>query len=85
MQGRIQFEFDTPKVPPYGRIVLDYTNPMWIPNENKKAQSNFLKGPRKQNRIDILDWTLEIKEVSSIVIFKFRHCRNIIYGNKITM
>ena len=26
-----------------------------------------MKGPRKQNRIDILDWTLEIKEVSLIL------------------
>ena len=64
MQGRIQFEFDTPMVPPYGRIVYDYTNPMWIPNEIKNAQSNCMKGPRKQSRIDIPDWTLEIKEVS---------------------
>ena len=64
MQGRIQFEFDTPMVPPYGRIVYDYTNSMWIPNAIKNAQSNCMKGPRKQNRIDILDWTLEIKGVS---------------------
>ena len=64
MQGRIQFQFDTPMVPPYGRIVCDYTNPMWIPNEIENAQSNCMKGPRKQNRIDILDLTLEIEEVS---------------------
>ena len=63
MQGRSQFEFDTPMKPPYGRIVYDYTNPMWITNEIKNAQSNCMKGQRKQNRIDILDWTLEIKEV----------------------
>ena len=67
MQGRIQFEFDTPMVPPYGRIVYDYTIPMWTPNEIKNAQSNCMKGTRKQNRIDILDWTLEIKEVSLIL------------------
>ena len=37
-------------------------------NERKKnAQSNCMKGPRKQNRIDILDWTLEIREVSLIL------------------
>ena len=30
MQGRIQFDMNTPLVPPYGRIVYDYTNPMWI-------------------------------------------------------
>ena len=30
-------------------------------------QSNCMKGPRKQNRIDILDWTLEIREVSLIL------------------
>ena len=28
---------------------------------------NCMKGSRKQNRIDILDWTLEIKEVSLIL------------------
>ena len=54
-------------VPPYGRIVYDYTNPTWIPFEIKNAQSNCLTGVRKQNRIDILDWTLEIKEVSLIL------------------
>ena len=67
MQGRIQFDMNTPLVPPYGRIVYDYTNPMWIPNAIKNAQSNCMKGPRKQNRIDILDWTLEIREVSLIL------------------
>ena len=67
MQGRIQFDLGTPMVPTYGRIVYDYTNPMWIPNANKNAQSNCMKGPRKQNRIDILDWTLEIREVSLIL------------------
>ena len=58
---------NTPLVPPYGRIVYDYTNPMWIPSAIKNAQSNCMKGPRKQNRIDILDWTLEIHEVSLIL------------------
>ena len=67
LQGRIQFDFETPMVPPYGRIVYDYTNPMWIPFEIKNAQSNCMKGPRKQNRIDILDWALEIREVSLIL------------------
>ena len=67
MQGRIQFDLDTPMVLPYGRIVYDYSNPMWIPNAIKNAQSNCMKGPRKQNRIDILDWTLEIREVSLIL------------------
>ena len=67
VQGRIQFNLDTPMVLPYGRIVYDYTNPMWIPNAIKNAQSNCMKGPRKQNRIDILDWTLEIREVSLIL------------------
>ena len=63
MPSRTQFEFDTPMVPPYGRIVYDYTNPMWIPNGIKNAESNCMKGPRKQKRVNILDWTLEIKEV----------------------
>ena len=67
MQGRIQFDLDTPMEPPYGRIVYDYTNPRWIPNAIKKAQSICMKGPRKQNRIDILDWKLEIREVSLIL------------------
>ena len=68
MQGRIPFDLDTPMVPPYGRIVNDYTNPTWIPNAVKNANSNCMKGPRKQNRINILDWTLEIREVSLILI-----------------
>ena len=67
LQGRIQFHLDTPMVPPYGRIVYDYTNPTWIPSAIENAQSNCLTGVRKQNRIDILDWTLEIKEVSLIL------------------
>ena len=67
MQGRIQFDLDTPMVPPYGRIVYDYTNPMWIPNAIKNALSNCKKGPKKQNRIDIIDWILEIREVSLIL------------------
>ena len=67
LQCRIQFHLDTPMVPPYGRIVYDYTNPTWIPSAIKNAQSNCLTGVRKQNRIDILDWTLEIREVSLIL------------------
>ena len=67
MRGRIQLDHDTLMVPPYGRIVYDYTNPMWIPNTIKNAQSNCMKGPRKQNRKVILDWTLEIREVSLIL------------------
>ena len=54
-------------VPPYGRIVYDYTNPTWISSAIKNAQSNCLTGVRKQNRIDILDWTLEIREVSLLL------------------
>ena len=67
MQGRIQFDMSTPLVPPYGRIVYDYTNPIWIPSAINSVQSNCMKGPRKQNRIDILDWTLEIRDVSLIL------------------
>ena len=67
LQGKIQFHLDTPMVPPYGRIVYDYTNPTWIPSAIKNAQSNCLTGVRKQNRIDILDWTLEITEISLIL------------------
>ena len=83
MQGRIQFDMNTPLVPPYVQIVYDYTNPMWIPSAIKNAQSNCMKGPRKQNRIDILDWTLEIREVSLMIKSKQR--RNIIYRNKSTL
>ena len=49
MQGRIKFDLDTLMVQPYGRIVYDYTNSMWIPNAIKNAQSNCMKGPREQN------------------------------------
>ena len=83
MQGRIQFDLDTPMVPPYGRIVYDYTNPMWIPNAIKNAKSNCMKGPRKQNRTDILDWTLKIREVS--LILNLDTVKYYIYGNKVTM
>ena len=34
---------------------------------NKKRTIICLTGLRKQNRIDILDWTLEIREVSLIL------------------
>ena len=54
-------------VPPYGIVVYDNTNPMWIPNAVQNPQSNCLKEPRKQKRIDILEWTQEIKEVSKIL------------------
>ena len=40
---------------------------MWLPSAIQNPQSNCLKRPRKQNGIDILDWTLEIKEVSLII------------------
>ena len=66
-QGRIELNSETPMVPSYGRIVYNYTNPMWIPNKIINAQSNCLTGVRTQNRIDILNWTLEIKEVSLIL------------------
>ena len=54
-------------VPPYGGIVYDYTNPTWIPSAIKNAQSNCLTRVRKQNRTDILDCTLEIREVSLLL------------------
>ena len=72
MQGRIQFDLDTPMVPPYGRIVYDYTNPMWISNTIKNAQSNCMKGPRKQNRIDI-EIRLDIRNTRNITHIKLRH------------
>ena len=81
MQGRIQFDMKTPLVPPYGRIVYDYTDPMWIPSAIENAQSNCIKGPRKQNRIDMLDWTLEIREVSLILNLDNEE----ISGNKTTL
>ena len=67
MQSRKKFDMNTPLVPPYGWILYDYTNQLWIPSAIKNAQSNCMKGPRKQNRIDILDWTLEIREISIIL------------------
>ena len=38
-QGRIQFNINTSMVPPYGRTVYDYTNPMWIPTAALNPQS----------------------------------------------
>ena len=66
-QSRLQFDKNTPMVPSYVWLVYDYTNSMWLPSAMQNPQSNCLKGPRKQNRIDILDWTLEIKEVSLLL------------------
>ena len=66
-QGRTRFDINTPRVPPYGRIVYGYTNPLWIPTAAKNPQSQCLKRRKRQNRIDILDWTLEKKEVSLIL------------------
>ena len=40
---------------------------MWVPSAKQNPHSNCLKGPRKRNRIDILNWTLEIKQVSLIL------------------
>ena len=79
MQVRIQFDLNTPMVPPYGHIVYDYANPMWIPNAIKNAQSNCMKGPRKQNRIDILDWTLEILEIREVSLILNLDTREISY------
>ena len=68
MQGRIQFEFHTPMGPPYGGIVYNYTNPMWMPNAIKNAQSNCMKRPRKQKQNRYTrDWKLLKKEVSLIL------------------
>ena len=72
-------------VPPYGRIVYYYTNPTWIPSAIKNAQSNCLTGVRKQNRIDILDWTLEIKEVSLILNLDMEEISYMGTKNKTTM
>ena len=66
-QGKILFNINTPMVPPYGRLVYDHTNPMWIPNAAINPQSQCAKGRKKQNRVDILDWTLEIKKSSVIL------------------
>ena len=40
---------------------------MWIPNAAINPQLQCPKGRKKQNRVDILDWTLEIKEVSLLL------------------
>ena len=63
-QGRIQFNINTSMEPPSGRRVYDYTNRMWIPTAALNPKTQCLKGRKKQNRVDILDWTLEIREVS---------------------
>ena len=39
-QGKKQFDKITPMVPPYGRLLYDYTNPMWVPNAVQNPQSN---------------------------------------------
>ena len=57
LQGRIQFHLDTPMVPPYGRIVYDYTNPTCIPSAIKKRTIKLFNRSKKtkQNRHIRLD------------------------------
>ena len=66
-QGKIQFNINKPMVPPYRRMVYDYTNPMWIPNAAINPQSQCPIGRKKQSQVDIIDCALEIKEVSLIL------------------
>ena len=48
-------------------MVDDYTNPMWIPDAAINPQS---QSKEEKKRAEILDWTLEIKEVSLILNLK---------------
>ena len=69
MQGRIHFDLDTPMVPPYGRIVYDYTNPMWIPNAKCTIKLHEKTKETKQNR----HTRLNIRNSRSIINTKLRH------------
>ena len=51
VQGNIQFNVDTPMVPPYGRLVYDYTNPMWVPNEIKMHNETAYQASK--NKIEL--------------------------------
>ena len=79
MQGRIQFDINTPLVPLYRRIVYDYTNPMWIPSAIKNAQSNCMKGPRKQN-IDILNLESDMTSKKEYLIFERLYSERLKYS-----
>ena len=63
-QGEIRLSYITPLTPQYGRLVYDYTDESWIPTASKNRQSNFKGGRKVQSRLDFLDWTLSLSEVS---------------------
>ena len=62
--GEIRLSYITPFTPQYGRLVYDYTDESWIPTASKNRQSNFKGGRTVQSRLDFLDWTLSLSEVS---------------------
>ena len=66
-QGEIRLSYITPLPPQYGRLVYDYTDELWIPTASKNRQSNCKGGRKVQSRLDFLDWTLSLSEVSLIL------------------
>ena len=63
-QGEIRLSYITPLTPQYGRLVYDYTYESWTPTASKNKQSNCKGGRKVQSRLDFLDWTLSLSEVS---------------------
>ena len=63
-QGEIRLSYITPLTQQYGRLVYDYTDESWILTASKNRQSNCKGGGKVQSRLDFLDWTLSLSEVS---------------------
>ena len=61
-QGEIRLSYITPLTPQYGRLV--YTDESWILTTSKNRQSSCTGGRKVQSRLDFLDWTLSLSELS---------------------
>ena len=66
-QGGLKFPYNTPLTPPYSRLEYSYNDESWIPAAAVNNQSNCKGGLRVQNRVDLLNWTLELSSVSLIL------------------
>ena len=61
-EGEIRLSYITPLTPQYDRLV--HTDESWIPAASKNRQSNCKGGQKVQIRLDFLDWTVSLSEVS---------------------
>ena len=64
---RIQLQKETPMSPQCGRLTYNYNDPLWITSASLNPPSNRPGGRRHQNQTELLDWTIEIREVSILL------------------